>query len=171
MKNKRVLLYIARGAVTSALYVALTLAFAPISFGAVQFRISEALMVLPMFFPESVWALTLGCLISNFASSFGWIDIVFGTLATLLACLYCSLIKNKYLAPIPAVLFNGVIVGAVITYFEADGLSLAAFLKVFAFNALTVGLGEAVVCWGLGVPLAIALQKNKLFNIKNTPGE
>ena len=74
-------------ALIAALYAALTLAFQPISYGAVQFRISEALTLLPVLFPQAVPGLTLGCLISNLFNPMGATvyDVVFGTLATLIA--------------------------------------------------------------------------------------
>lgn len=103
-----------RGAVIAALYAGITIFTEAISFGPVQFRVSEALTLLPFLMPEAVWGLTLGCLIANL---FGGtvLDIIFGTLATFLAALITKKIKKLWLTPLPVILCNGIIVGAVIT--------------------------------------------------------
>ena len=81
-------------AVVAALYVALTVALQPLSYGSIQFRISEALMLLVVYNPVYSIALTIGCLVANFASSLGLVDVIFGTLATLVSCLAMMKIKN-----------------------------------------------------------------------------
>lgn len=154
--------YIARCGIIASLYVAFTFVFAPISFGPVQFRLAEALTVLPILFPEAVPALAVGCAIANIASSFGWIDIVFGTLATLIAAIVTSRMKRLYLSPIPAVVANALIVGAVITYFETGALFGDIQLGVYLMNVGSLALSEALVCWGVGVPVLYALRKTGL---------
>ncbi len=156
--RRKSLVYIVRGGIIAALYLTLTLVFAPISFGAVQFRISESLTVLPMFFPEATAALFAGCLVSNMISGFGIADMIFGSLATLIAAYLTSKIKNKYLAPIPSVLINGIVIGGMIAFMSASS-DKAAFVTVFLMNLLTVGAGQAVVCYLLGVPLATAIER------------
>ena len=144
-------------AIIAALYAALTLGFQAISYGAVQFRVSEAMTLLPVLFPEAVPGLAVGCLISNLFNPMGATiyDVVFGTLATLLAAVLTRRIKGSiWLRALPPVLCNAVIIGLVLTY--AYGIDL------LWMNMLTVGIGQAVVCYGLGVPLVRILQKQKL---------
>lgn len=148
-----------RTAIIAAIYACLTLAFSFLSFGPVQFRISEAMCVLIYFMPEAVWGLTAGCLIANavgtaFGVSMPW-DILFGTLATLLASVATLKIKNKWLLPLPTIIFNGLIVGTMLTYLILGSFELAPLL----YNILTVSLGEIVVCYVLGIPLFAVLKK------------
>jgi uncharacterized membrane protein len=139
-------------AVIAALYAALTLLFAAISFGPVQFRISEAFTILPVLFPQAVPGLALGCLIANLLGSASVWDIVFGTLATLLAALLTRrLRKHVWLAAAMPVLCNAVIIGLVLHYTLAEVLLWPAIA--------TVGLGEAAVVYVLGVPLLLALRR------------
>lgn len=134
------------GGVIAALYTALTLAFAPISFGEIQFRVSEALTLLPVLTPAAVPGLFVGCLIGNLlASGAGWMDVVFGSLATLLAAAATRLLRrHSWLAALMPVVCNGLIVGAVLSH--VTGLP-------FVPIAATVALGEAAVCYMLGLPL------------------
>lgn len=122
--------------------------FFGVAFGPVQCRFSEALCVLPFLFPETTWGLFIGCLVINLLSPYGALDIVFGSLATLLAALWTQRVHHKWLAPLPPVICNALIVGFIISY-EATGLN-AAFPALFAFNAFTIGLGEAIACYVLG---------------------
>ena len=151
-------------AIIAAAYAALTIALAPISYGAIQFRVSEVLTILPFFIPSSVLGLLIGCIIANLYPG-SVIDIVFGSLATLLAGLLTARFgkkgntaKNRLLACLMPVVFNAVIVGAVLTW----GYQIQEFgspLASYAFNALTVGLGEAGVLYLIGYPLMIRLPK------------
>lgn len=142
---------LAMGGVIAALYAALTLIFAPISFGEIQFRVSEALTLLPILTPAAVPGLFVGCLISNLlASGAGWMDVVFGSLATLLAAVMTRLLRRySWLAALMPVVFNGVIIGAVLS---------RAFSLPFLATACTVALGEAAVCYMLGLPLINVLR-------------
>jgi uncharacterized membrane protein len=154
---------IALAAVVAALYTVLSY-FANIfglAYGPIQCRFSEALCVLPFFFPETTWGLFVGCILTNLLSAYGPIDIIFGSLATLLAALCTAKMKNKWLAPLPPVIANGVIVSAVIAYSEAG--SLSAFFPLWAYNALTVAVGEAIACYVLGMLILFALPKIKFF--------
>lgn len=161
-----------RIAMIAAIYAAITFATFFMSFGAVQYRISEALTVLPVFTPIAIPGLGLGCAIANLvgaltgANPVGYIDAIFGTLATLLAAIstyYTGKIKSKplrcFLAPLPPVLFNAVIVGFEISYFFVGSLEIGVFMA----NALSVLIGQAVVCYLLGVPLMIALERKELY--------
>ena len=152
-KNIRTLTY---AAVIAAAYVVLTAVFAPICFGAVQFRISEALTVLPFVSPSAVPGLFVGCLIANLLFSVP-LDAVVGSLTTLAAAFWVSRMKHRWLAPLPAALLNGLLVGAVITY-TTTGLT-AAFWPTFAWVAFTVALGELVVGYLLGMPLLLYCEK------------
>lgn len=153
---------LARCAVVAALYTVLCLVLAPISFGAVQIRIAEALCLLPVFGAEYILSVTLGCFLSNLLVT-GFPDILFGTLATLLACLCTYALRNlrwKGLAipaSIPPVVFNALIVGPEIAYYFSDTpFTLAACVV----NGITVGLGEVVSCMILGVALVRLIESN-----------
>lgn len=147
-------------AVVAAIYAALTMLLAPISYGEIQFRLSEALCVLPFFFPCTAWGLFVGCLIANLLSPVGILDIVFGSLATLLAGL-CSAGIGRLgrgwghcvLACLMPVVFNALIVGAVIAYSVTGSLFSGAGAAAFGVIALEVGFGELVVMFALGLPL------------------
>lgn len=144
-------------AMVGAVYAALTLLVPALSFGAIQFRFSEALCVLPYFMPQTAWGLAIGCAFANLFGGFGWMDIVFGSLATLAAGLIAARTKHKWLVPLPAVLINAVVVGAVIAYSVAG--TSAAFWGVFGWNMVTVGVGQLGACYGLGIPLIYGLPK------------
>lgn len=150
-------------ALTAAAYAVLSYfgSIFGITYGPIQCRFSEALCVLPFFLPETAWGLGVGCLIANLLSPYGVLDIVVGSAATLLAALLTAKCRNRWLAPLPPVLTNTVLVGLVLAY-EQAGTS-AAFWPAYGFNALTVGLGEAVACYGLGSLLIQILTKSKPF--------
>ncbi len=150
--------YLARAGVIAALYVVLTYlaGLMNLAYGPVQFRFSEALTVLPFLFPEAVPGLFVGCIVSNLLSPYGAIDLVVGSLATLLAALWTAKCGKRWFAPMPPVIANAALVGAMIAWYEA-GFG-AGFLPAFAYNALTVGAGELVVCYALGLPLLKVLE-------------
>ena len=139
---------LATAGIIAGIYAALTL-FLPIpQYGGVQLRVAEAMTVLPFLFPEAIPGLAVGCFLANLLGSPFVLDWIFGTLATLLAAIWTSKVKNRWLAPLPPVVCNAVIVGAEIAYFATlDG---AAFWPAYALNAFTVGLGEAIACYVLG---------------------
>ncbi len=132
-----------------------------LAYGPVQFRFAEALTVLPFLFPATAPGLFVGCLIANLLSPYGALDIVFGSLATLLAALWTMKMPRKWLAPLPPVVCNVVIVSGVIAFQQAQTGS--AFWPAYFFNAVTIGLGEAVVCCGLGLLLLRILPNIKIF--------
>jgi uncharacterized membrane protein len=142
-----------RGALIGALYTVLTLVLSPISFGALQFRISEALTVLPFIMPEAVLGLTVGCFVSNILGS-SIIDAVFGTLATFLAAYVTSKIRKLWLAPLPAVLFNGLIVGLVVTL-----MTVPFTFKAYLLIALSIAISEFVICYAGGIPLLVLMNE------------
>jgi len=169
MKTSKNVRFLAQGAVIAALYAVLTYAAAAVNlaYGPVQFRFSEALTVLPVFTPAAVPGLTLGCFLSNLASPLGIVDWVFGTAATLLAALGTRAAAKAeiggipWLAPLPPVLANTVIVGLEVACLSDAGFAWANFSwAAFGAGALSVGLGELAVCYVLGLPLLIALKKS-----------
>lgn len=142
-------------ALLAAIYAALTLLVYPIAFGTVQCRISEALTILPFFNPYCTIGLGIGCFIANLIGGNGIFDIVFGTLATVLAGCCTAKIRRDWLAPLPPVLFNMVIVGAVLTY----TLTPESFWASFVIFAAEVGLGQLGACYVLGLPLLKLLKR------------
>lgn len=135
-----------------------------IAYGPIQCRFSEALTVLPFFLPEAVPGLLIGCIVTNLMSTVGPLDLVLGSLATLLAALWTARVRNRWLAPLPPVLCNTVIIGAMIAWYEVGFTD--AFWGMFAFNALTVGIGQILACYGLGVLLMKALSRTPAFKNK-----
>ena len=145
--------------VIAALYAGLTLTLPVPQYAGVQFRAAEALTVLPFLFPEAIWGLSVGCFVANLFSPF-LLDCVFGTLATLLAAIWTSRLHRPWLAPVPPVVCNAVIVGAEIAWAAAgEG---ASFWTAWALNGLTVGLGEALACGVLGLLLLRALSRTRI---------
>ena len=146
-------------AMTAAAYAALSLlgAVFGLTFGPIQVRFSEALCLLPFLFPETAWGLGVGCLIANLFSPYGALDIVVGSLSTLIAALLTARCRSPWTAALPPVVCNMVLVGAVLAY-ETAGTS-AAFWPAYGLNALTVGLGEAIACLVLGVLLGNSCRK------------
>ena len=131
-----------------------------ITYGGFQCRFSEALTVLPFFFPETTAGLFIGCILTNILSPMGIPDLVFGSLATLLAGLCTAKAKSRWLAPLPPVVSNGLIVGALIGWYEAGDVN-SAFPAAFALNAGLVALGEIVACYGLGSLLLLLVPRVK----------
>lgn len=159
-------------ATIAGIYAALTFALMPISFGPINFRISEALTLLPFFSPYAVAGVTLGCLISNILSPYGIIDMVLGTLATFIAALltyYIGKSKLKFkklLAPLPPVIVNAVVVGFLINLTLLKGksgsiTSISLNKEALLSTMFMVGLGEFIVCYFVGLPLVWGIEKNK----------
>ena len=142
-----------RAAIIAALYTVLTLLLQPLSYGEVQIHFSAALTLLPILLPEAVPALAVGCLLANILGGCTIFDIVFGTLATLLAALCTRRLRNRFwLAALMPVLFNGVIVGAVVHYCYAPVFPLP-------LSMLSVAAGEAVACLVVGPLLIRVMQR------------
>lgn len=149
-------------AVIAAVYAALTLLLPGPSYGYAQLRLAEALTVLPFLFPACAPGLAVGCLIANILSPYGPIDMICGTLATALAAFLTAKVPNKWLAPLPPVLCNGVIVGGMIAWYQAGGFN-EKFLPAFALTGPGVALGEIAACYILGVVLLTVLPKINFF--------
>lgn len=161
MRNKKVL-FLVQAAMIAAIYVVLTLIFQPFSFGEIQVRIAEALTILPVFTPAAIPGLFVGCLIGNIFGGSILPDIVFGSLATLIGACFTYLLRkqSKYLAPLPPILSNIVIVPFVLRY--AYGINLS-----IPFMMMTVGIGEVVSCGVLGMIVYVALEKYRYRIFKN----
>ena len=163
MKTKLNIRQITFAALVGALYVTLCY-FSNIfgcTFGVFQFRFAEALTVLPLLCPTAAWGLFAGCILANLLSPYGLPDLIFGSLATLVAGLLTARCGNKWLAPLPPVICNGLIVGALLAWSETG--FTAAFPGAFAFNALSVGVAELVVCYVLGLPLLEVLSRSRIL--------
>lgn len=162
---------LALSAAVAAVYAVLTMVLAPISYGEMQLRVSEVLCILPFFFPYTSWGLFIGCLIANLLSPIGVLDIVFGPLATLLAALCTAAIgkagrgwAQSILACLMPVLFNAVIIGAVIVVSSTAQPFSAAGLASFGVCAMWVGLGELIVMLVIGLPLVRVLENQSAFH-------
>ncbi len=144
--------FLVQAAAIGAIYVVITLLFAPLSFGEVQIRFSEALTILPYFTPAAIPGLFVGCIIANFLGGALPVDIIFGSFATLLGAVFTYKLNNRYLAPLPPIVANTVIVPFVLFY--GYGINLP-----IPFMMLTVGIGEIISCGVLGMIVLTALSK------------
>jgi uncharacterized membrane protein len=163
--------------VIAALYIALVLAGAMVSFGPVQFRFAELLAVLPFFFPIAVPGLFVGCIIANMFSPYGLIDVVVGSSASLIAGL-CTMqigkslgrerMGSKLLACLPPIIVNAVMIGAMITWFILGDFTSGLFLTTFVAYSAYVGLGQLGVMYLLGMPLMIYMSKSGMYNRLST---
>ena len=153
MKNKSTL-FLVQAAAIAAVYVVLTMVFAPFSYGEIQVRISEALTILPVFTPAAVPGLFIGCLTANFLGGAVVLDVAFGSIATLIGAVFkCRLGKvNKWLAPLPPIAANTLIVPFVLYYGYGVNLPIP-------FMMLTVGIGEVISCGVLGLVIYGALSR------------
>ena len=152
--------FMATAAMIAAIYVALTMIGAAFSFGEIQVRFSEALTILPAFTPAAVPGLFIGCLLSNILGGCILPDIIFGSLATLIGAFFTWKIRNlnKYLAPVPPIIANALIVPFILKF----GYQLPLPVP---FMMVTVGIGEVISCGVLGMILykSLAKYKNILF--------
>ena len=151
MRNKNIN-FLTQAAMIAAIYVVLTYVFAPFSFGEVQVRIAEALTILPVFTPAAIPGLFVGCLIGNILGGAILPDIIFGSLATLIGAFFTYQLrdKNKFLAPLPPIAANTIVVPFVLRYGYGVALPIP-------FMMLTVGVGEVLSCGVLGMVLYFAL--------------
>ena len=162
MKNSsNKVLYLAQAAMIAAIYVVLTVVGASLAFGEVQIRFAEALTILPVFTPAAIPGLFVGCLIGNTLGGAILPDIIFGSLATLIgACGTYALRKHKWLAPLPPIVANTIIVPFVLAYvYMAEG--------TIPFFMLTVGIGEVISCYVLGMILYKVLNNYRSVIFKN----
>ena len=162
MKNKKVL-FLTQAAMIAAIYVVLTIVFQPFSFGQIQVRIAEALTILPMFTPAAIPGLYIGCIIGNILGGSILPDIIWGSFATLIGAVFTYLLRkqSRYLAILPPIISNTVIVPLVLRY--AYGIVLPIPLMM-----LTVGIGEVISCGVLGIVIHSALKKYQYKIFKTT---
>ncbi len=155
-KNCKSIRFLTESAVIAAIYALLSIIFAPISYGLLQVRIAEALTVLPAFTPAAIPGLFVGCIISNIIGGNGPLDIILGSLATLIAAFLSYKVPKRYLVPLPPVVVNALIVGFILSYILNVSLIIAIGW---------VALGQIIACYGLGYLLMIQLEKfrDKLF--------
>lgn len=148
--------FIAQAAMIAAIYVVLTLVFAPFSYGEIQVRISEALTILPAFTPAAIPGLFIGCLLSNILGGCIVPDIIFGSLATLIGAVFTYMLRehSRFLAPAPPILANMLIVPFVLRFGYQVPLPIP-------FMMVTVGIGEVISCGILGMIVYTALYKYK----------
>ena len=172
MQNKRVM-FITQAAVIAALYAVLTIGQNLLLPGtasmAVQFRVAEAMTMLACLTPAAIPGLTIGCVIANISSvtaGLGFYDMIFGSIASLLAAVTMYMLRNvcikgtPFLAALMPALFNGIIVGWEISYFFAEGgFTFTGFL----ITGGCVALGELVVCLVLGIPLYHLIKRRNLI--------
>lgn len=151
------------GGLIAAAYLALTLVLAPISYGPIQFRVSEALTLLPLIFPQAVPGLFIGCLLANIFGGYGAIDIICGSAATLAAAILTRYIGTHItaraprliLGAFPPVIVNAIVIGAMLTYVELNRIEASLFLVIGS----QIFISQAGVLYIIGIPLVIALEK------------
>lgn len=169
--------HITSAALAGACYAAVTVCLAPISFGPLQCRVSEAMCVLPFFAPSLAYGLFAGCFAANLITG-NIYDIIFGSLATLAAGLCTAAVgkacrkdggavvrptvRRAAAACLAPVVFNALIIGAVITGAYC-GLSIFDHPEAFFMYALEVGAGEAAVMYAIGLPLLLWLPGKAFF--------
>lgn len=154
---------VAYSGIVTALYVVLTIMVAPIAYGPIQCRISEVLTILPAFAMGYVPGVSLGCLLANLfnpTGNLGPVDVIGGTLATVIAGVFSRLIgkKNKFLAIIPPIVSNGLIVGGYLPFLLIDDSSKIT-ATVVGISMLEVAASEAVLLLVVGIPIILLINK------------
>lgn len=150
--------FIVNSSMIASIYTLLVIIAAPISFGPIQFRIAEALTILPYFTPAAIPGVTIGCFLSAIIIGSDILDIIFGTFATLIgAFLSYKLRKNKYLVPFPPIISNALIIPWVLKYAYAEQMPIY-------FMMASIAVSEVIVCYGLGLILLFSLERiNYIF--------
>lgn len=164
--NKKKTVFIAQSAIIASFYAGLTYlaGLFGVAYAGIQFRFSEALTILGALTPAAIPGLTIGCFLGNISSPYGIVDVICGTLATLIAAVLSYKTRNIKFKDLPLlsaifpVISNAIIVGLEITLFMPEGFKFEAFL----ISAFQVGFGELVMCYGLGIPLYKVIKKTKL---------
>ena len=133
-----------------------------LTFGPVQVRLGEALTVLPFLFPATAPGLAVGCLLTNILSPYGPIDMAVGTLATAIAAFWTMKMPRWYLAGLPPVVMNALLLPPMWAWAEAGALN-GAFWAAYGLNLWTFVVGEAVACYVLGTVLVLALPRVRYF--------
>lgn len=160
-ESKKQVYFMTHAAAIAAVYVVLTMVFAPVSFGPIQFRISETLCILPYFTPAAVPGVFAGCLLSNLLCGAAPLDVVFGSLATLIGAVGSwQLRKVKWLVCVPPILSNTIIIPWVLRYAYGSA-------DLIPFAMVTVGVGEILAIGVLGNLLLVMLERYKGMVFKN----
>ncbi|MCX7904499.1 MAG: QueT transporter family protein [Caloramator sp.] len=152
--------YLTKAGIIAAVYAVLTIFLMPISYGPVQFRISEALTVLPFVEPAAIPGLFVGCIFANYFGGLGWVDIVFGSLTTLLAAYLTSKMPNKYLAVLPPIFLNAFIVAIWVQQFIGEEVKIKG-ISPYWITVGTIGFGEFVTAGILGLMLLTVFERIK----------
>ncbi|HHY93689.1 MAG TPA: QueT transporter family protein [Firmicutes bacterium] len=157
---------VGRVALLGAVYALLTVLppFSGISYGMIQVRVAEALTVLPYFTPLAIPGLFVGCLVANVIGGLGPLDMSLGSLTTLVAAFLTARVRRSWLAPLPPVLLNALVVGTYVP--RLLGLHVPLFL-----GWVWVGAGELVACYGLGYPLLRFLEARPSLRALITGGD
>ncbi len=148
MDNKK----LSRGAMIAGLYIVITYVLAPVSFGPLQFRAAEALTVLPIIYPEAIPALFVGVFLANIIGGLGLVDIIGGSLVTLLAAYFTYRFRGSILAYLSPVILNGILISIYLHIL---------FVLPYWLTALQIALSEAVVVFLIGYPLIRYLKNHK----------
>lgn len=159
MKNResRAVYDMAQAAMIAAVYIVLTMVSAPIGFGPVQFRISEALCILPYFTSAAVPGLYVGCLLSNLFCGAPPFDVIFGSLATLIGAASSYMLRRKrWLVCLPPIVSNMLIIPWVLRYAYGSA-------ELIPFSMVTVGIGEVLAVGVLGNLLLAVLSRSRLY--------
>lgn len=153
-----------RGALIAAIYTLMCYLMAPLSYGAVQIRFSEALTLLPVLCPEAIWGVTLGCFLANMLTG-SLIDMVLGTLTTMVAAFATYWLRNirwkglPLASALPPILLNGLVIGVMLTLLYTPEPQWWMYL----LNMATVAAGQLVSC-GLGVLLVAGIEKSPVLH-------
>ena len=148
------IMFMCQAAMIAAIYIVITVIGGALSFGEIQIRFAEALTILPVFTPAAGPGLFIGCILANILGGAILPDIIFGSLATLIGACFTWTLRNKsrYLAPLPPIIANAVIVPFILRFGYQVPLPVP-------FMMLTVGIGEVISCGALGLILYAALDK------------
>ena len=144
--------FIARSAIIAAIYFALSMLLQPLTYGPMQFRVAEALTMLPFLMTEGVYGVIIGCFLTNLFSGYVVYDVIFGTLATAIAAVLTRIIKNKWLAGLPPVAVNALILPLI-------WLLAGSTEESYAVNALSITVSQAVIVYAIGIPMVILIRK------------
>lgn len=143
-------------AMIASIYAALTLVISPIAYSEIQFRLSEIMVFLAFYNRKYIPGLIIGCIVANLFSPMGLLDIIFGTISTIIVCISMYLIKNRYLAAITGALITGIIIGGELWY---------AYQIPYLINALYVAIGELIVLIIGAFIFNILEHNNRFMNI------
>ena len=167
MNNVFTVKRLCRAGIIAALYVALTSAFAPFAFGPIQVRPAEALCILPLFFPEAVPALYVGCMLANLTSPYFVYDVFIGSLATLLAALGTYLVGRYVKKDVWRLIFGGLfpvacnalIIPLIIVFLCDEGIGYESMTAAYFASVGSLALTESIWIYGLGTPLYFTFKR------------